>query len=116
MYFSILLLLIFPFNIFSTKALKISDEITFLLIISANSPFLIISFHNFKNSFLFFNQLIFFDISFLTSFFLFKTVPVSLCMSFILKPSLSYSLLVSLCLPFILKLLGSYISLVSLCV
>ena len=113
-YFSILLSLIFPFNISSTKTLKISDEITFLLIISVNSPFLIISLYNY--SFLFFNELIFFDISFLISFFLFKKAPVSLCMPFISNPLGSCSLLVSSCLPFISNPLRSYISSVSLCV
>ena len=107
--------LIFPFNISSTKALKISHEITFLLIFSVNSSFLIISLYNFKKSFLFFNQLIFFDISFLISFSLFKKVPVSLCMPFISNPLGSYSLLVSLCLPSISNPLRSYISSVSLC-
>ena len=116
MYFSILLSLIFPFNISSTKTLKISDEITFLLIVSLSSPFLIISSYNFKNSSLSFNQLIFFHISFLISFFLSKKVPVSLCLPFISKPLGSYLFLVSLCLPFISNPLESYISLVSLCV
>ena len=92
------------------------DEITFLLIVSLNSPFLIISSNNFKNSFLSFNQLIFSDVSFLISFSLFKKVLVSLCMPFISNPLLrSYLFLVSLCLPFISKPLGSYSLLVSLC-
>ena len=108
-YFSILLSLIFPFNISSTKTLKISDEITFLLIVSVNSPLLIISLYNFKNSFLFFNQLIFFDISFMISFSLSQKVPASLYLPFISKPLGSYSLLASLCLPFISNPLRSYI-------
>ena len=114
-YFSILLSLIFPFNISSKKSLNNFDEIDFFPVFLLNSPFLIISLYNFKNSFLSFNQLMFFNISFLISFFLSKKVPVSLCLPFISKPLGSYSSLVSLCLPFILNPLGSYISRVSLC-
>ena len=100
--------LIFLLNIFSKNFLNIFDEITFLLIVSLNSPFLIMSSYNFKNSFLSFNQLIFFDISFLISFSLFKKVLVSLCMPFISNPLRSYLFLVSLCLPFISNPLRLY--------
>ena len=67
-----LLLSIFPFNISSKKSLNNFDEIDFFSIFILNSPFLIISSYNFKNSSLSFNQLIFFHISFLISFFYLK--------------------------------------------
>ena len=113
-YFSILLSLIFPFNISSKRSLNNFDEIYFFPIFSLNSPSSIISLYNFKNSSLSFNQLIFFAVSFLMLFFLSKKVPVSLCLSFISKPLRSYLSLVSLCLPFILNPLASCISRVSL--
>ena len=79
------------------------------------SPFLIISSYNFKNSSLSFNQLKFFNISFLIFFSLSKKELVSLCFPYLSKPLGSYVSLVSLCKPCLSKPLGLYLSLVSLC-